>query len=556
MPSGRQTTNYLDLILPKGSEYYSVQDGNLNFTILDSKIEEIVNNISSLNDNMESSIEQAVSDIIGGSTEGIDSLKDILDLLNDPESGELVKINEAINQRVTNDEFSEFKTEHTKVHDTLNTRLSNIDDGSNGLIVKEQTARQSADIELTNKISSKADKKNDNGGFAGGYNASATNGGAIGDNAFEDEGGFAGGYRASATDGGGAIGDNVNAIAGGGAVGSGAHTNNGGFAGGANASAGAGGAVGYGASENNGGFAGGANASATSGGAVGANADATTGGAIGISAFTTSGGAVGCFTKTEKGFAGGYNAQTINGDDPIDAIQLGTGTNSIEKTLQVYNYQLMDASGNVPSARLTQAVNSAGSDYAEMLEWSDGNLNNEDRRGLFIAYDDSNPDKIKIANKDDEIIGVTSSIPTVIGNSCNDNWKCKYKTDVFGKPLTQIVHHDAEYIEIDVKDIDENGNKLKTTHKEQKLIHSEYDSEEYIINPKYDSAQEYIPRLKRKEWAVIGMIGQLIMIDDGTCIPGKKCVCGENGIATLSENNSGFRVLSRIDDTHIKVFIK
>ena len=154
MPSGRQTTNYLDLILPKGSEYYSVQDGNLNFTILDSKIEEIVNNISSLNDNMESSIEQAVSDIIGGSTEGIDSLKDILDLLNDPESGELVKINEAINQRVTNDEFSEFKTEHTKVHDTLNTRLSNIDDGSDGLIVKEQTARQSADTELSNKIGS------------------------------------------------------------------------------------------------------------------------------------------------------------------------------------------------------------------------------------------------------------------------------------------------------------------------------------------------------------------------------------------------------------------
>ena len=191
-----------------------------------------------------------------------------------------------------------------------------------------------------------------------------------------------------------------------------------------------------------------------------------------------------------------------------------------------------------------------------MIEWSDGNSNNKDRRGLFVTYDDNYPDKIKIANKDDEIIGIVSSNPSIIGNSYDDIWKGMYMTDPFGKPLSQIVHHDAEYIEIDVNDVDEDGNKLETTHKEQKLISAEYDAEEYIINPDYDSTQEYIPRSERKEWAVIGMIGQLIMIDDGTCIPGKKCVCGENGIATLSENNNGFRVLSRIDDTHIKIFIK
>ena len=52
MANDRQTTNYLDLILPKGPEYYSVQDGNTNFTILDTKIEEIVNSITSLNINI------------------------------------------------------------------------------------------------------------------------------------------------------------------------------------------------------------------------------------------------------------------------------------------------------------------------------------------------------------------------------------------------------------------------------------------------------------------------------------------------------------------------
>ena len=154
MANDRQTTNYLDLILPKGPEYYSVQDGNTNFTILDTKIEEIVNSITSLNININSTIKKVVADLIGGATEGIDSLKDILDLLNDPESGELVKINEAINQRLTIESFDQFKTEHTKVHDTINGRLTAIDDTTTGSVVREQTARIAADEALNEKIGS------------------------------------------------------------------------------------------------------------------------------------------------------------------------------------------------------------------------------------------------------------------------------------------------------------------------------------------------------------------------------------------------------------------
>ena len=154
MANDRQTTNYLDLILPKGPEYYSVQDGNTNFTILDTKIEEIVNSITSLNININSTIKKVVADLIGGATEGIDSLKDILDLLNDPESGELVKINEAINQRLTIESFDQFKTEHTKVHDTIDGRLTAIDDATTGSVVREQTARIAADEALNEKIGS------------------------------------------------------------------------------------------------------------------------------------------------------------------------------------------------------------------------------------------------------------------------------------------------------------------------------------------------------------------------------------------------------------------
>lgn len=68
------------------------------------------------------------------------------------------------------------------------------------------------------------------------------------------------------------------------------------------------------------------------------------------------GGAVGMNTVAGNGFSGGFNAKTINSEHgfSIDAIQLGTGTNSVPESLQVYSYQMMDADGNIPSARIPQ----------------------------------------------------------------------------------------------------------------------------------------------------------------------------------------------------------
>ena len=118
-------------------------------------------------------------------------------------------------------------------------------------------------------------------------------------------GGFAAGDRSESTEGGGAVGYNTYAFAGG-AIGNAARTTN-------------------------------------AGGAVGANSEAGNGGAVGEGA------------KTSSGFAGGAGAQAVSADGAgIDAIQLGTGTNSTPKTLQVYSYQLMDADGNIPSARIPQ----------------------------------------------------------------------------------------------------------------------------------------------------------------------------------------------------------
>ena len=62
------------------------------------------------------------------------------------------------------------------------------------------------------------------------------------------------------------------------------------------------------------------------------------------------GGAVGSGATAQNGFAGGANATCT---ENTDCIQLGEGTNSNEKTFQVYDYQMMDAAGKVPLERLT-----------------------------------------------------------------------------------------------------------------------------------------------------------------------------------------------------------
>lgn len=135
------------------------------------------------------------------------------------------------------------------------------------------------------------------------------------------------------------------------------HTKNGGFAGGGNAQTTASGAaVGLDSNSVEGGAIGNC-ANTADGGAIGFAAQSTTGGAVGADASSTDGGAVGNSARAGAGFSGGYNA--IAGldseENPIDAIQLGTGTNNTAKTLQIYSYQLMDASGNIPAERLTNA---------------------------------------------------------------------------------------------------------------------------------------------------------------------------------------------------------
>ena len=185
---------------------------------------------------------------------------------------------------------------------------------------------------------SKADKNAGFGGFVGGSGASliepdsgdvtsgtGATGGAIG---FE-----------AVSDNGGSIGHKANSVSGG-AVGYQATTTTGG-------------AVGHSAQSENGGAIGNG-AKARDGGAIGFGAVATFGGAMGVSAAVTSGGAIGDSSCAGDGFSGGYAARVATDPefDYIDAIQLGQGTNNTPKTLQIYDYCLMNADGTIPPERL------------------------------------------------------------------------------------------------------------------------------------------------------------------------------------------------------------
>ena len=110
-----------------------------------------------------------------------------------------------------------------------------------------------------------------------------------------------------------------------------------------------------------------------------------------------------------------------------------------------------------------------GADYAEYFEWSDGNTEAEDRRGISVVLDG---DKIREAVAGEEPIGVISGNPSVVGDGDVDRWKGKYLHDDYGS-----------YV------LDEDGYRQ--------------------LNPDYDSSVEYVQREDRAEWDTVGLMGKL-----------------------------------------------
>ena len=181
-----------------------------------------------------------------------------------------------------------------------------------------------------------------------------------------------------------------------------------------------------------------------------------------------------------------------------------------------------------------QSFGSSGADYAEFFEWRDGNKKAEDRRGLFVTLDG---DKIRLATAaDDYIVGVISANPSVIGDVQSENWHGMYKKDVFGQPLTETVEVP------------------ESTDEETGEVVPAHTITRYVVNPDYNPDEEYTSREFRKEWACVGLMGKLVVVDDGTCEVNGYCKAADGGKATKSD--TGYRVMKRIDSTHIQILYR
>lgn len=184
------------------------------------------------------------------------------------------------------------------------------------------------------------------------------------------------------------------------------------------------------------------------------------------------------------------------------------------------------------------AYSSSGADYAEMFEWKDANPTDEDRVGRFVTFDG---DKIRLANANDTyILGIISGAPTIVGDD-PIRWQGKYLNDEWGRPI-------YEDIEVTYKEFEkqEDGTEIEVEKTRIDRVRK--------INPNFNPKEKYIPRSERPEWDYVGMMGKLLVKQDGTLVAGSFCKSIEGGIATKSE--SGYYVMKVINENQALVLFK
>lgn len=185
------------------------------------------------------------------------------------------------------------------------------------------------------------------------------------------------------------------------------------------------------------------------------------------------------------------------------------------------------SNGNV---KIDGTVTTPAADYAEMFETTDGKPIDY---GYFVALD---ANKVRIANsRDEDILGVISARPAFLADSGELRWKNKFLTTEWG----EIVYEDVVLPPI----IDGGSNEIM----QQRI------GRRPVLNPVWDASSEYMPRSLRPEWVAVGLLGKLLVRDDGTCKANGYCKPNQDGIATASDQ--GFRILARTGSYQILVLV-
>ena len=235
--------------------------------------------------------------------------------------------------------------------------------------------------------------------------------------------------------------------------------------------------------------------------------------------------------------------------------QYVVGTYNVEKPGGVYNDRFIVGGGwNTTMSNAFRvnyngncygsgSWNTSGADYAELFEWQDGNLDAEDRAGLFVTLDG---EYIRIATpEDDYILGIVSASPSVVGDVYDDQWAGMYLRDVFGRTIIEEQDFPADTREVP----GENG-EMETIE-----ICPAFRASAPVVNPEYNQSEPYQPRTQRPEWDAVGLLGKLVAVDDGTCQVNGWATVGVGGVATASLEQTKYRIMARLDDTHVKVMI-
>ena len=237
--------------------------------------------------------------------------------------------------------------------------------------------------------------------------------------------------------------------------------------------------------------------------------------------------------------AGQYNVDSASGngwnDKSGNMFILGGGSGGIRRNcFRVTTQNGVFAAGN---------YNSSGADYAELFEWLDSNPAAEDRAGLFVTLEG---DRLRLAGpEDDFILGIVSADPSVVGDVYDDQWAGMYLRDVFGRTIMEMQDFPAKATQVPRED---------GTMETVELIPACRELAPKL-NPAYDHTVKYLPRTQRPEWDAVGMMGKLVAVDDGTCQVNGWCTVGEGGKATHAQARTRYRVMARLDETHIRVLI-
>ena len=221
----------------------------------------------------------------------------------------------------------------------------------------------------------------------------------------------------------------------------------------------------------------------------------------------------GLLMDIEQTAIGRYNLFTRGGRTHNTAFVVGNGSSESARS----NALRIDYQGRTYAAG---AYNSSGADYAEYFEWLDGGEEGEARLGRLVTLCG---EKIRLAEAGDLVVGAVSANPSVLADAASEAWHGRYQRDVFGRMLYEETPSGA-------------------------LVPRE--------SSDFDPSRTYVPREERKEWAPVGLLGKLVVLDDGTLEAGDFVAAGGAGIATKSRERTSILVLSRLDETHVCVLLK